>query len=75
MLTKDAIEHFGGSKPALATALKIKVQSLYDWGEYVPWVRQVQLEEITKGKLIAMPLEMWHALVRRKQKRRERCSI
>jgi len=53
MKTKDAIKHFGG-KPQIAEALGIQLASIYDWGDIVPFTRQQQIEEITKGKLKAM---------------------
>lgn len=52
--TNDAISHYG-SKLALAHALGIKVQSVYDWTEYPPDIRQVQLEMLTAGRLKAEP--------------------
>lgn len=54
MLTKDAIAHFG-TQAALAQALGIKQQSVADWGETVPPLRQLQLERITDGVLKAAP--------------------
>jgi DNA-binding transcriptional regulator YdaS (Cro superfamily) len=54
MRTQDAISHFG-SQAALAVALGIKQQSVQDWGEIVPKLRQLQLERLTKGKLKADP--------------------
>lgn len=55
MLKKDAIAHFG-TEAALAKALGIKPQSIQDWGEVVPELRQLQLERMTEGKLLAAPL-------------------
>jgi len=52
MLTKDAIEHFG-SPAALAHALGIAAPSIYSWGEKVPPLRQLQIQQITLGKLRA----------------------
>lgn len=54
MLTTEAIEHFG-SEAALARALGIKQQSVQDWGEVVPKLRQLQIEKLTDGKLKADP--------------------
>lgn len=50
MLKKDAIDHFG-TEAALAKALSIRPQSIQDWGDTVPVLRQLQLERITNGKL------------------------
>ena len=52
MKTSEAIKYFGG-KPQLAIALGIKLPSVYDWGDNVPLVRQIQIEQITHGKLKA----------------------
>ena len=48
--TKAAIKYFG-NPTLLARALRIKSQSIYDWGADVPLLRQYQLERITNGKL------------------------
>lgn len=48
MLTKDAIQHFG-TQAALARALNIRQQSITDWGDTVPPLRQIQLEKLTAG--------------------------
>lgn len=54
-MTSQALAHFGDSKQALADALGIKVPSVYEWGEYPPPLRQIQLEQITGGALKAEP--------------------
>ena len=54
MLKKDAIDHFGG-QAELARALNIKTQSITDWGDCVPPLRQIQIEKITHGALKASP--------------------
>lgn len=54
MRTSDAIKHFGG-RSALARALHIKPESTYSWGDVVPKLRQLQLEELTQGELKADP--------------------
>jgi hypothetical protein len=54
MQTKDAIAHFG-TAAALARALNIKPQSLQDWGDTVPSLRQLQLEQMTNRALKADP--------------------
>jgi hypothetical protein len=53
MFTKDALAFFGGSRSALAAALKIRPESTYDWGERVPDLRQLQLEIYSAGRLQA----------------------
>lgn len=53
MLTRDALAYFGGNRTALATALKIRPESTYDWGERVPDLRQLQLELYSDGELQA----------------------
>ena len=50
MKTKDAIDHFV-SREALADALHIDRTAIYHWGEYVPELRQYQLQVLTAGKL------------------------
>lgn len=51
MTKDDAINHFGGV-PALATALGIQRQAVYQWDK-VPEKQQLRLEKITGGKLLA----------------------
>lgn len=50
MQTKSAIEFFGGV-PALAAALNIRPQAIYQWGSDVPAARAFQLEVLSGGKL------------------------
>ena len=50
MTRQDAIDHFK-TVADLATALGITTQAVYDWGDRVPELRQLQLEKITKGAL------------------------
>lgn len=52
MLTKEAINFFG-SVSALAAALKIKPQAIYQWGARVPKGRAFELELMTAGALKA----------------------
>ena len=52
MKTLDAIEHFG-SRQKLAAALGISREATYGFGEYVPLLRQYQLQVITAGRLVA----------------------
>jgi DNA-binding transcriptional regulator YdaS (Cro superfamily) len=55
MKTSEAIAHYSGNKSALARALGIDQSSVYDWGEFPPPARQLQLERITDGGLKAEP--------------------
>ena len=50
MNTTDAIRHFG-TVAALAEALGIKRQAVYQWGDRVPEQRAYQLQVITAGAL------------------------
>ena len=52
MKTSDAVLHFG-SHAALARALDMKSQSIYDWGDSPPKLRQLQIEAVTKRALRA----------------------
>ena len=53
MKTQTAIDYFG-SRKNLAEALGIKdVSSLSHWGEFVPILRQYQIQVVTKNKLKA----------------------
>lgn len=52
MKKQDVINHFGSVK-AVADALGITVQSVYEWPEDIPLGRQYQIELLTKGKLKA----------------------
>jgi hypothetical protein len=54
MKTQDAIEHYGGI-PALAAALSVTIPAVYQWGEYPPGGRQLQIQHVTKGALQAEP--------------------
>lgn len=55
MKTAEAITHFG-SIPALARALGIARQAIYQWGETVPVGRAFQIQVITNGVLVAKPV-------------------
>lgn len=52
MTANQVIEHFG-SITAVAKALGIKPPSVHEWTtrKRVPWLSQLEIEEITKGKL------------------------
>ena len=54
MKKQTVIAHFGSVK-AVADALGIKVQSVYEWPEDIPLGRQFQIQLLTKGKLKATP--------------------
>lgn len=49
---QDAIDYFG-SVAALAEALDISPEAIYQWRENVPLGRDFQLQVLTKGKLKA----------------------
>jgi len=52
MKTNAAIEFFGSGR-ALAEGLGIKPAAVYQWGEYPPHLRQLQIELLTGGELKA----------------------
>jgi hypothetical protein len=54
MTTQEAIQHYR-TQTKLAEALGIKQGSVSGWGEYPPALRQLQLQQITRGKLKAEP--------------------
>lgn len=54
MTTDEAIKHYK-TQVALAEVLGIKQGSVSGWGEYPPAIRQLQLQQITKGRLKAEP--------------------
>jgi hypothetical protein len=54
MKTVEAIE-FAGGEAALAERLGITAPAIYQWGEYPPDNRQLQLQKVTRGKLKAEP--------------------
>jgi hypothetical protein len=54
MTTQEAIQHYK-TQTKLAEALGIKQGSVSGWGEYPPALRQLQLQQITRGKLKAEP--------------------
>ena len=49
MKTKDAIEQFG-SVAALAAALGLSVQAVYQWGEDVPQLRAYQIRDLLAAR-------------------------
>jgi hypothetical protein len=54
MRTKDAIRYFKDIAP-LAKALRVTPPAIYQWGDYPPDKRQLQIELLTDGKLVAEP--------------------
>lgn len=54
MTTAEAIAHYG-TPAALAAALGIFPQAVYQWGEFPPLGRQYQIQTLTDGKLKATP--------------------
>lgn len=53
-MTKDDAINYFGSIPALADALGIKRQAVYQWDK-VPEKQQLRLEKLTEGRLQADP--------------------
>ena len=51
MTKQQAIQHYG-SVAALAAALNVRVQAVYQW-KTIPMLRQYELERATGGKLVA----------------------
>ncbi len=54
MTTAQALKHYG-TQQKLADALDIAQSSVSEWGEFPPKLRQLQLQQITKGRLKAEP--------------------
>lgn len=54
MKTEEAIA-YAGSEAALADLLGLTAPAIYQWGEYPPDKRQIQLQKRTRGKLKAEP--------------------
>lgn len=54
MTTEEAIQYYK-TQTALATALGTKQSTISSWGEYPPKLRQLQLQQITRGRLKAEP--------------------
>lgn len=50
MLTSDAVKHFKG-KAKLANALQISPAAVSQWGDFVPLLRQFQLNILSGGSL------------------------
>lgn len=54
MKKQDAIEYFG-TQQALAEAIGVSSAAIAQWGETVPPLRQLQIQQLTLGKLQASP--------------------
>ena len=52
MKKQDAIEYFG-TQQALADAIGVSSAAIAQWGDTVPPLRQLQLQQLTLGKLKA----------------------
>jgi len=54
MHIKDAIDHYG-TQQRLADALDVKQSSISKWlkAEYLPYLRQLEIQFLTKNKLKA----------------------
>lgn len=51
MKKRDAIKHYG-TGAAVADALGIRPQAVSKWGDTIPYLRAVQLQKLTRGKLV-----------------------
>ena len=58
MTTEEAIQWGGGTQVALAKLLRIRQNSIAEWGEYPPPYRQLQIEALSRGALRSEP-EAW----------------
>jgi transcriptional repressor of cell division inhibition gene dicB len=54
MTTAEAIKHYG-TQTKLADALGISQSSVSEWREHPPALRQLQLQQLTRGRLKAEP--------------------
>jgi DNA-binding transcriptional regulator YdaS (Cro superfamily) len=54
MTKAEAIAHFG-TATALADALGLSKVAVSQWGDYPPRLRQLEIQELTKGALQAEP--------------------
>jgi hypothetical protein len=54
MTTQEAIKYYG-TQTKLATALGTKQSTISSWDIYPPKLRQLQLQQITRGRLKAEP--------------------
>ena len=53
MKTRDAIDYFGSVQKLMLNLGITSRQAIYAWGETPPYLRQVQIEHVTNGKLKA----------------------
>lgn len=53
MQTVEALKYYDNDVRLLARALDIWPSAIYQWGDRPPALRQLQLERITGGELIA----------------------
>lgn len=68
MKTADAIAFFG-SRYRIAMLLGVRPPAVYRWKEFVPPLRQLQLERISRGELTADPALKIRPPRRRPQRR------
>jgi hypothetical protein len=54
MTTEEAIRHYK-TQTKLAEALGTRQSTISSWGAYPPKLRQLQLQQITRGRLKAEP--------------------
>jgi hypothetical protein len=54
MTTAEAIKHYK-TQTKLAKKLGIEQGSVSGWGEYPPPLRQLQIQQLTRGRLKAEP--------------------
>lgn len=54
MRTQEAIDHFG-TQTKLAEALSITDGAVSQWGEFPPRLRQLEIQDLTDGALMAEP--------------------
>jgi DNA-binding transcriptional regulator YdaS (Cro superfamily) len=54
MKTQEAISFFG-TQSKLAEALAITDGAVSQWGEYPPRLRQLEIQALTDGQLVAEP--------------------
>jgi hypothetical protein len=52
MTTAEAVSHYG-TQVKLATALGMAQSTIAGWGEHPPAIRQLQIQQLTGGKLKA----------------------
>jgi hypothetical protein len=71
MQTKQVIEFFGGTQQKAADAIGVGQSDIAKWLKkgVPPYLRQLQIQVITKGKLKAIPEPLTHRLQPKKAKR------